>query len=78
MGQVTFADYLDVNFGAKLWKLKNDMDVLEEKDFKDQVYLSNPRLKSSEYQVWNDLPVCEAQGFPIRAGDGTYWDLRAL
>ena len=51
-GQKAFLDYTDYDSGAMLWKLKNDMDVLEDKDFKDLVYLGNTRWKSTSYQVW--------------------------
>ena len=58
-GDLDFLDYEDYSSGAKLWALKNTMDVLDEKEFKDLVYLHNPSWKSTVYQEWVDKPACE-------------------
>ena len=50
-GEVAFLNYEDYDSGAKLWKLKNDLDVIEDKDFKDLVYLTQSSLKSTTYQT---------------------------
>jgi hypothetical protein len=54
-----FLDYEDYGSGQKLWALKNTMDVLDEKELKDLVYLHKPEWKSTVYQEWVQRPVCE-------------------
>ena len=53
-------DYDEYGIINNLWKLKNDLDVLEDKDFKDLVYLTQPDLKSTTYLTVGTLPPCEA------------------
>lgn len=59
-GEVAFMDYDEYGIINNLWKLKNDLDVLEDKDFKDLVYLTQPDLKSTTYLTVGTLPPCEA------------------
>ena len=35
------------------------MDVLDEKDLKDLVYLHNPDWKTTSFIEWVDKPACE-------------------
>lgn len=62
-GKLNFADYKSPK-SAEMWQMKNELDVLEQKSFKDLVYLS---------RNWNNrVEGGEAQSVQYNSGDGWF------